>query len=191
MAKRYKYTPEQVISIYSGENTYGISEANRKTIVDAIDKLGYIQQAPTLALSTGANEVVRIEGENYNPTKMWYSKRDGAFYLIVTKTVSAGSTTKDIKPQTIKLTQTGMKQLKASSATSKSVAEQLGVWNELAPQNGWPTIDEYIGGGASASKSTSAKTTTSGVGIPIADLAKKGLNIKDYVIRDGKAYPKK
>lgn len=156
IAKQNNYTPEQVISIYSGENTYGISETNRKKIVDAIDKSGYIQQAPTLALSTGANEVVRIEGENYNPTKMWYSKRDGAFYLVVTKTVPAGSTTKDIKPQTIKLTQTGMKQLKAASATSKSVAEQLGVWNELAPQNGWPTIDEYIGRGASASSAATS-----------------------------------
>jgi hypothetical protein len=188
---QFGYTPEQIISIYTGENTYGISESNRKKLVDQIDKTGAIQNAPAISFAPGGSEVVGIEGKNYNPTKMWYSDRDKSFYLIVSKQVSADQTTENILQETIKLSRRGMKDLQAAGAKSKSILEQLGAWDQLAPQNGWPTINQYIGGGASASKSTSAKTTTSGVGIPIADLAKKGLNSKDYVIRDGKAYPKK
>jgi hypothetical protein len=179
---QYGYTPEQIISIYTGENTYGISESNRKKLVDQIDKTGAIQNAPAISFAPGGSEVVGIEGRNYNPTKMWYSDRDKSFYLIVSKQVSADQTTENISQETIKLSRKGMKDLQAAGAKSKSVLEQLGAWDQLAPQNGWPTIDQYIGGGASGSSSrpSGGAAKPSGKGMTYDELKKKGLNEKDY-----------
>lgn len=159
---QYGYTPEQIISIYTGENTYGIADSIRKKLVDQIDKTGAIQNAPAISFAPGGAEVVGIEGKNYNPTKMWYSKRDKSFYLVVSKQVSADQTTENILQETIKLSRKGMKDLQAAGAKSKSILEQLGAWDQLAPQNGWPTINQYIGGGASASKTSSAPSGGNG-----------------------------
>jgi hypothetical protein len=165
------------------------ASAEEKKKANRITQGAILGDGPTISFQTQGNEVVTIGRQSVNPRKLWYDRKRGQFHLIFDKQVSGEGTSENIFQEDMVLTREQLKQLNTSPNTS--VKAQLEQWNLNSKSNNVPTIDSYIAGGSSASKSSSAKTTTSGAGIPIADLAKRGLNIKDYVIRDGKAYPKK